>query len=227
MPIENAELLKKEMAEKGVVFGHKTSKINPAMKKYISGAKNNIALINTDSAIDSLFKAADFLKEKIKSGGKILFVGCLPAAKGSIEEIAVKLDCPFVVNRWIGGLLTNFKIIRKRIEIFLDLKNKKESGELEKYTKKERIKISKEIDRMQITFKGVEKMDKLPIAVFIVNINEHAAAVREARRLNIPIVAIVSTSANPRLIDYPIFANDNAKFSIVYILGKIMEEIQK
>ncbi len=223
----NNEILKKEMAEKGVIFGRKISKTHPEFKKHISGSRNNVALINFDSTIASLKCASDFLKEKIKSGGKVLFVGCLPAAKESVEETAIKFDCPYVVNRWIGGLLTNFKIIRKRIDYFLDLKKKRDSGKLEKYTKKEKIKLNKEIERMSSMFKGAEKMEKIPDVIFAVNIKEHSTAVKEARRLNMPIVAIVNTNVNPRLVDYPIFANDNAKASIAYILGKISEEITK
>ncbi len=223
----NNEILKKEMAEKGVIFGRRMSKTHPEMKKHISGSRNNIVLINLDSAIASLGRASDFLREKIKSGGKVLFIGCLPAAKESVEEVAIKFECPYVVNRWLGGLLTNFKVLRKRIDYFLDLKKKRDSGELEKYTKKERIKLNKEIERMGLMFKGMEKMEKIPDVIFAVNIREHSTAIREARRLGISIAAVVNTDADPRLVDYPIFANDNAKSSIAYILGKITEEINR
>lgn len=216
-----------EMMQAGIHYGHKKSKTNPKMKPYIFGVRSDIELIDLNATLSALEKAVNFLKEVKAKGGLVLLVATQPAAREIILHLAEKFNYPYVVNRWLGGTMTNFKVIRKRTEYFQQLKKDKESGNLDKYTKKERLKISENIDKMKILFSGLETLTRLPDAVVVVDINLHDTAVREARRSKIPVVALVHTDADPTLIDYPIPANDNAKSSIDWILKRIESEIEK
>lgn len=216
-----------EMMQAGIHYGHKKSKTNPKMKPYIFGVRSDIELIDLNATLEALDKAINFLKEVKAKGGLVLLVATQPAARETILRLAEKFNYPYVINRWLGGTLTNFKVIRKRTEYFQQLKKDKEAGTLDKYTKKERLKISENIDKMKILFSGLEALTRVPDVVITVDINLHDTAVREARRLKIPVVALVHTDADPTLIDYPIPANDNAKSSIDWILKKIESEIEK
>ncbi|MEK7146952.1 MAG: 30S ribosomal protein S2 [Patescibacteria group bacterium] len=216
-----------EMMQAGVHYGHKKSKTNPKMKPYIFGVRSDIELIDLNATLEALDKAVNFLKEIKAKGGMILLVAVQPAARETILRLAEKFNYPYVINRWLGGTLTNFKVIRKRTEYFQQLKKDKEAGTLDKYTKKERLKISENIDKMKILFSGLEALTRLPDAVVVVDINLHDTAVREVRRLKIPVVALVHTDADPTQINYPIPANDNAKSSIDWILKRIESEIEK
>lgn len=215
-----------EMMQAGIHFGHKKSKTNPKMKPFIFGVRSDIELIDLNATLSALDKAVNFLKEIKAKGGLVLLVATQPAAREIILHLAEKFNYPYVVNRWLGGTLTNFKVIRKRTEYFQQLKKDKEAGTLDKYTKKERLKISENIDKMSIVFSGLEALTRVPDTVITVDINLHDTAVREARRLKIPVVALVHTDADPTLIDYPIPANDNAKSSIDWILKRIESEIE-
>lgn len=215
-----------EMAKVGVIYGHKKSKTHPRMRPYIAGQRSEIELIDPEATLFGLEKAVEFLKEKMKPGGLLLLVGSNPAAQSAILAFAKELDMPYVVNRWLGGTLTNLSVISKRMQYFQDLRAKAEKGELTKYTKKERAKFNEEVGKMTISFEGLLKMTRIPDALFIVDVEAHSTAVREARRLKIPIVAIIDTDDDPDLVDYPIFANDHAKSSIEWVVNKIREGIK-
>lgn len=215
-----------EMAKAGVFYGHKKTKTHPRMKPYIGGQRNEIEILDPEIVLKSLEKAGQFLKEKLSPGGLILFVGTKPAAKESIKTLAEEFKMPFVIFRWLGGTLTNFKVISQRSNYYQDLKSKKEKGELSKYTKKEQLDFSKEIDKMSRSFEGLANLNRLPDAVFIVDPEESKTAVAEVRKLNIPMVVIMDTNDDPALMEYPIFANDHTKASIEWIFAKIKEAIK-
>jgi len=221
-----SEDLAKEMLKAGVHFGHKESNWNPKMKPYIFGARNNIHIIDLGKTIEELNKALDFIKDIKKKNGKILLVGIRPQCRSLVEEMAKKTKMPYVVFRWIGGLLTNFNTIRKRVEHLLDLEKKKASGELGKYTKREQQKIDEEIKKLEKKFGGIKDLEGLPQAVLVVGIKGQMTAVREARRKKIPVIALVDTDSDPSLIDYPIPSNDEAISAIKFMLNKIEEALK-
>lgn len=219
------ENLLTEMMQAGIHYGRKKSKTNPKMKPYIFMTRNDIELIDLNFTLTALDKAIEFLKSVKKNGGIILAVATQAAAQNSIKNFIEKFNCPYVIHRWLGGTLTNFKVIRGRLEYFQHLKEDKETGQLDKYTKKERLKISQNLDKMNLVFGGLTNLTSLPSALVTININLHSTAVREAKRLKIPVVAVINTDANPLEIDYPIPANDNAKSSIDWIFNKIIDEL--
>lgn len=224
---ENRELSIQEMLRAGVHFGHKSSRWNPKMKPYIFGVRNNIHIINLEKILPLLQKALDFLRGVAENGGKILFVGTKPQARQLIEKIAGEIDMPYVSNRWLGGTFTNFGEIKRRIKYLNNQENLEASGEFKKYTKYEQSQIRKEIVRMNEKMGGIKKMDKLPQAVFIIDIKENALAVKEARAVGIPTVALIDTNTDPTLVDYPIPANDDALSSLEYILGIVAKNIME
>lgn len=222
----NDELIK-EMANLGVIFGHKKSKTHPRMRPYIGASRSEVEILDPQATLNGLAKAIAFLKEKTKDGGLIILAGALPAARTAIKEFAEKFNFPYVTTRWLGGTLTNFKVIGQRLAYYQDLKAKKESGELGKYTKKEQLKFNEQIKKLAEVFEGLVNLKRLPDAVFVVDIKEHDTAVREARRLKIPIVAILDNDDDPELVDYPIFASDHAKSGIEWVMAKIKEGLEK
>jgi small subunit ribosomal protein S2 len=215
-----------EMAKAGLFYGHKKTVTHPRMKPFLGGRRNEIEIIDPEETVKSLAKAITFLKETIAQGGIVLWVGTKPAAKAAIKRVADEFKSPYVIFRWLGGILTNFKVLNGRLNYFLDLKAKQAKGELAKYTKKEQLEFSKEIQKMTRIFESLAPLTRLPAAIFIVDAEEHATAIREARRLKIPIVAIIDSNDDPALVDYPIFANDHAKASIEWVIGKIEEGIK-
>lgn len=215
-----------EMANQGVLTGHKKSKTHPKMKQYIGATRNEIEILKPEVAIGTLEKAIEILKEIINKKGLIIFVGTEPAAHESILKLAGVLGQPHVITRWLGGTLTNFPIIKERLNYYQNLKLRKERGELAKYTKKEQSLFGKELNKLSIKFEGLVKLERLPDAIFIINGKSHETAVREAKRTNIPIIAMIDTNDNPEGINFPIIANDHAKASIVWIVDRILEKIE-
>ncbi|OGG40115.1 30S ribosomal protein S2 [Candidatus Jorgensenbacteria bacterium RIFCSPLOWO2_01_FULL_45_25b] len=220
------EKMVSEMAQVGVIFGHKKSKTHPKMRPYIGANRNEIELLKPEAVFDKLQKAGAFLREKINNGGLVLMVGTLPTSQESVKNFAEAFKFPHVITRYLGGTLTNFKIMQKRLKYYQDLKNKKEKGELGKYTKKEQLQFAKELKKMESKFEGLTNLTRIPDALFIVDIASHDIALREAKRLKIPIVAIVDTNDNPHTVEYPIIGNDHAKASIDWIIGKMIELIK-
>jgi small subunit ribosomal protein S2 len=221
------EELAKEMFKAGVHWGHKRTNWHPKMEQYIFGVKNNIQIIDLEQTIKGLQIALEFIGEIIKNGGKILFVGIRPQCHLLIKETAEKCNMPYVALRWIGGLLTNFKTIRKRIDYFIDLEKKREAGELKKYTKKEQKHFDKEIEKLKKNFGGIKGLDKLPDAIFVLGVKDHMTAIREAKKKKIPVISLVDTDSNPTLVDYVIPSNDEAVSALQYMLKKIEEVIVK
>ena len=216
-----------EMFSAGLHFGHYLSNIHPKMMPYLKGVKNNIRIINLDITKQKFAEALKFIEDLISQGKTLLFVGTKIQTKKLIEETAKECNLPFVSYRWLGGTFTNFPVIKKRIDYYKDLEKKKESGELEKYTKKEKAKINKELERLMKKFDGIKDLQKLPEAVFITDLKKDYLAAKEARKMKIKIIAITDSNVDPTLADYPIPANDDAISSVNYILGKVKEVILK
>ena len=217
----------KEMTQAGLYFGHKTSKINPKMKPYIKEIRNAIHIIDLEKTVEKLEDALKYLKELISKNGTIMIVGTKIQVKKLVEDIAKECNLSYVSQRWIGGTFTNFDNIKKRIERLKDLEEKKKNGELDKYTKKERSKIDKEISDLKIKFGGLRDLKELPTAIFVCDMKNDELAVKEARDKGIKIIAIADTNVDPNLVDYPIPANDDAISSVKYIIEKVKEVILK
>ncbi len=213
----------KVMFDNAVHIGHRTQKWNPLMKKFIHGEKDGLHIINLELTTEFLEKALKFLGQSIAEGKVILFVSTKPQSVVLVEETATQCKMPYVSSKWIPGLLTNFPTIKTRIKYLKDLKSQEASGELEKYTKKEAAKMRKEIIKLQNALGGVENLKKNPDVVFVLDTVRDNIAVLEAKKVGIPIIALVDTNANPSDIDYPIPANDDASKSLVYLLGKVAE----
>lgn len=216
-----------EMSKVGLFMGHKKSKTHPRMRPYIFTTRNGTEIIDLAQTLQALEAALDFVKSKLANNGIILLVGTTPAAKATVEEYAKKLNFPYVTERWLGGTLTNFKTLAKRISYFKKLKADRGSGKFDKYTKKERLDIDREIAKLTLKFSGVENMENLPDIMFVVDITSNLIAVREAKRVRVPIVAVVNTDANPDMIEYLIPANDRSKAGIEWILAKLEAAVQE
>lgn len=210
-----------EMATAGVNFGHTVSKLHPKMKSFVTGIKNNVHMIDLEKTVKELEKALHFISRTIKEGKTIAFVGTKIQVKNIVKTSAENCNMPYVTERWLGGTFTNFETILKRVQYFKELENKKTTGELEKYTKKERLMFDKELASLKIKFEGIKNMVKLPEVVLIFDIKKDLACAKEARKKGIKIVGIVDTNTDPSLVDYPIPANDDAISSIKYIIDKI------
>lgn len=224
-PILDQEI--EAMLKAGVHLGHAKTKNHPAMQPYIFGVRNTISVLDLTKTKEKLAVALGFLKKVASAKGLILLVGTRPAAKKIIKEIAEKTQMSYFIERWIGGALTNFKVISQRVEYMEQLEKEKVSGEFEKYTKKERMKKEEEIVRLKKLFDGLRTLKRLPDAVFIVDITEDTTAVREARRMKIPIVALCDTNSPCDQVDYPIPSNDDALPAVRYMVGRIGETIEE
>ncbi len=220
-------MLLEEMVKAGLLYGRKKSKTHPHMKPFIFATRNGIEILDLPKTSEQLEKAGEFLKQVAKKEGLILVVGTKPAAQDLVEELAKKFSFPYVTKRWLGGTLTNFKTLSKRIQFYMNLKTDMATGKLEKYTKKERTEFAKLAGKMDQFFSGLERLSRVPDALLVVNANDHMTAVREARRLKIPIVSILSTDTDPEIADHPIPANDNSRTSIAWILNKLTVKIEE
>jgi len=216
-----------EMAQAGLHFGHKTSKIHPKMKPYLFGARNGVHLIDLEKSAEKLKEALKFIQWWISEGKELVFIGTKIQLKGAVKETAEECGLPHVAERWLGGTFTNFEAIKKRVDYFKDLENKKKQGELEKYTKKERAQIDKEIASLQLKFGGIRDLAQLPDAVFVADMRKDHLAIREAKAKGIKVVAICDTNTDPSVADYFIPGNDDAISSVKYILDKIKEVVLK
>jgi len=217
-----------EMIKAALMYGHKKTRTNPKFKPFIFVNRNNVEIIDLNLTLDKLEQAIEFLKNKTKEKATILVVATQPAAREAIEKLTKEFNFSYINSRWIGGLLTNFNILSKRIEYFKKVQADFEKGEFEKYTKKERQKINKNILKMKKLFGGLENLSKKPDVVFIIDpsIKGHRTAVREANRIGVPIVAILDSDDDPNLVAYPIPANDHAKISIDWLINKIIEKLK-
>lgn len=213
------------MLRAGLSFGHRTSRTHPKMRDYICGTKNDIHIIDIEKSAKKFEEALDFIKKLISENKTFLFVGTKIQIRNLVKDIAVEVGLPYINDRWLGGTFTNFNTIKKRVDYFKELKRKKETGELEKYTKKERAKIDKELKKLEIKFGGIKELEKLPDAIFVLDMKKDLLAVKEAIKKRIPVIGIADTNIDPSLADYPIPANDDAVPSLKYILEKIKEVI--
>jgi small subunit ribosomal protein S2 len=212
------EGLVKKMIEAGVYFGHSKSRKNPRMNPYIYTLKENIHIIDLAFSIKKMNQALNFIKEIIKKGGLVLFVGIHPQAKKITKEAAEECNMPYVTERWLGGTLTNFKTIFKRIEHLRDLEKKKATGEFKKYTKKERMLFDQEIEKLNKNLGGIKNLNKLPDAILVLSIKKSLVVIREARRMKVPLIGLADTDSDPTLVDYPIPSNDDAISALEFML---------
>jgi len=215
--------LMKNLLEAGVHFGHETKRWNPKMKKYIFGQKNGIYIIDLEKTEKAIVKACDFLKSVSSSGGYILFVGTKKQAQDTIKQEASRCGMPYVNQRWLGGMLTNFQTIKKSIKRLEELERIKEDGTLAKLSKKEASQLNKEMFKLNKNLEGVRDMDKLPKVMFVVDSKKEDIAVKEAKILGIPVVALVDTNSDPDLITYVMPGNDDAIRSIKLVTSIIAD----
>jgi small subunit ribosomal protein S2 len=216
-----------QLIEAGVHFGHKTSRWNPKMEPYIFGARNAVHIIDLEKTLAKLREAAEFAADIASKGGQIILVGTKPPVKHTIKEGAEASGMPYVNLRWLGGTLTNFKTIGKRLEYFRDLEKKIAEGELKKYTKKEQLGFSRKLEEMEKIFGGIKNLTKLPEAIFVADLKENIQAVREARKSKIKIIAITDTNTNPKLADLPIPSSDDAASAVKIIVDTIVAAIKE
>jgi len=208
------EISMKLLLEAGVHFGHQTRKWNPKMKPYIFGARNGIYIIDLQNTAELLKKAYSFIVRTVSEGGAVLFVGTKKQAQDSIVEEAERCGMFHVCNRWLGGTLTNFQTIRKSIDRLKELEEMKRDGSFGRYTKKEAMRMEKELAKLERSLGGIKDMDGLPSALFIVDTMKERIAVNEGKKLGIPIIAVVDSNGDPDDIDYVIPGNDDAIRSI-------------
>lgn len=214
-----------QLIEAGAHFGHLTRRWNPKMKPFIFMEKNGIHIIDLKKTQKYLFESAENLTKLVAEGKKILFVGTKKQAKGVIESESRRADVNWVSERWLGGMLTNFSTIRKSIKRLNNIEKQETDGTFDKITKKERLFLSREKDKLKKVLEGVETMSRLPGALFIVDIKKESIAVKEAKRLNIPVFAIVDTNCDPDEVDYLIPANDDAVKTIELITKTMADAV--
>lgn len=215
----------KELLEAGVHFGQQTSRWHPKMEPYIFGATKGVHIINLEQTREYLAKAAEYALNLSRRGGILLFVGTKNQARIPIEAAAKKCGMPYVTGRWMGGLFTNFNTVLTLLRKLERLEDDQKKGKLEKYTKKERLHVQREIDRLHESIGGIKEIRRLPEAVYIVDVNVDKIAVTETTRKEIPIVAMVDSNSNPAEIDYPIPANDDAVKSIELISNVLADAV--
>jgi small subunit ribosomal protein S2 len=211
----------KELLDAGVHFGHQTKRWNPKMKPFIFDARNGIHIIDLSKTLNQLEAACDFLGGAVRRGGKVLFVGTKKQAQQAVKETAKECGQYFVTERWLGGTLTNFATIKRSVARLKQIEKMEVDGTLSAYVKQEQSVIRREASRLVKFFDGIRAMDKLPGAMFVVDIKREHNAVAEARRLKIPVVAIVDTNCDPDLVDFPIAGNDDAIRSVRMILATV------
>ena len=215
----------KELLESGVHFGHQTKRWNPKMKPFIFDARNGIHIIDLSKTLTGLEAACDFLTATVAKGNRVLFVGTKKQAQQAVAETAKECGQFYVTERWLGGTLTNFNTVKKSIARLKQIEKMETDGTINNYVKQEQSVIRREAARLTKFFDGIRSMDKIPGAMFVVDIKREHNAVAEARRLRIPVVAIVDTNCDPDLVDYPVAGNDDAIRSVRMILATIGQVI--
>lgn len=208
--LEEDGISMKQLLEAGVHFGHQTRRWNPKMAKYIFNERNGIYILDLKKTVRMIHEACEFVRELSARGGKILFVGTKRQAQESVAEIASNISCFHVTHRWLGGMLTNYKTIRGRVNKLIELDRMREDGTLSHRTKKEQLNLMKIRERLHKYLSGIREMDRLPDALFVTDTRKERIAVEEANKLNIPVIAIVDTNCDPDPINYVIPANDDA-----------------
>ncbi|MBI5077560.1 30S ribosomal protein S2 [Candidatus Falkowbacteria bacterium] len=223
-----ANVTLQDLAKAGAHFGHQSSRWHPKMKQFIFAEKNGIHVINLEKTLEYLNAALEFVKKTVSEGGTVLFLGTKKQAQDIVKDAALACGMPYVIFRWLGGTLTNAHSILGLAKKLRKLKEAKASGELEaKYTKKERLNIDREIARLEIIVGGIERLEKIPNAIFIVDIKKEKTAISEANRKSVPVVAICDTNVNPDLVTYPIPGNDDAVSSIRLFVNLMAEAVKE
>ncbi len=222
--ITDPELL--QMMEAGVFYGRTRNKTNPQMKKFVLANRNGVEIINVEKSKEQMEAAARFLKSAAARNASMIFLGTQPSAHDMLKQISDEFSLPFVIRRWLGGTLTNYRVIAKRVEYFKKLKEDLAKGAYKGYTKKEQLDLEKEAEKLTETLAGLEYMSSRPEVLVVVDPVMHRTAVLEANRLHIPVVALMSTDAEPSLVQYPVVGNTKAKTSIDWFTAKIAEAIR-
>ncbi len=222
-----AQVTQQEMLDAGVHYGHLKRKWHPKVAPYIFMEKNDIHLIDLNHTQAKLEEASNAIRSIIRSGRKVLFVATKKQAKEIIEAEAQRLNMPYVTERWLGGMLTNFATVRKSIKKMSNIDKMEQNGTMATLSKKERLMISREREKLQRVLGGIEELNRLPAALFIVDIKNEHIAVKEAQKLNIPTFAMVDTNSDPTQVDFPIPANDDATKSIALITRAIMDAVSQ
>ena len=217
----------KDLLEAGVHFGHQTQRWNPKMDKYIYGDKSGIHILDLRITYESLEKAQDFVQKLVANSGKVLFVGTKPQAQKVIEEQALRAQMPYVNHRWLGGMLTNFKTIIKRVVYLNELNALESSGEINAYPKPERLRIRREIEKLTKSIGGIVNLNKLPEAIFIVDLLNETTALTEASKLDIPIIGLADSNVDPENVNFVIPGNDDAIRSIEVVATVIADACLK
>ncbi|ONI70389.1 30S ribosomal protein S2 [Actinosynnema sp. ALI-1.44] len=213
----------RQLLDSGVHFGHQTRRWNPKMKRFIFTERNGIYIIDLQQTLTYIDRAYEFVKETVAHGGSILFVGTKKQAQEAIAEQALRVGMPFVNQRWLGGMLTNFSTVHKRLQRLKELESMEQTGGFQGLTKKEILMLTREKDKLERTLGGIRDMSKVPSAVWIVDTKKEHIAVGEARKLNIPVVAILDTNCDPDEVDYPIPGNDDAIRSAALLTRVVAE----
>jgi len=217
----------KSLLEAGVHFGHQTKRWNPKMTKYVFGKRNGIYIVDLQKTVQCFNQAYEFVRDMAKEGRKFLFVGTKKQAQDAVKEAAEKCGSYYVNNRWLGGTLTNFPTIKGRVQRMKELEEMFNSGYVNRFKKKEVSTLKKEYDKLMKNLAGIRDMDEIPDIMFIIDIKREMNAVNEAKKLNIPIVAIVDTNSDPELVDFPIPGNDDAIRACQLIAERIADAINE
>jgi len=217
--------LVRQLLEAGVHFGHQTKRWNPKMKRFIFGSRSGIYIIDLEKTEHHLKAACEFLESVAAKGQQVLFVGTKKQARPILEAEAQRAEMPYVVNRWLGGTMTNFQTIKSNIDRLRELRQQKTDGLFERISKKDAKRLSHQLERLGENFSGLAEMTRLPGCLFVVDTKREEIAVREANRLNIPIVAVCDTNADPDLIAYPVPGNDDAIRSITLMVSLAAESV--
>ncbi len=206
-------------------FGRKKTVFNPQMEPYVYTVRDGICIIDLLKTQTQLTATTAFLKKIVADGGIILFVGLTKQSAGGIKELAQALGMPYVIDRWLGGSLTNFKIINKRVKDLEEMEKLEKSGGHDKYTKKERLMLTREMTKMSTHFEGLKKLTRMPDVVFVSSLKESALPVHEAKKMGVKVVAITNTDSNPNSVDYIVPANDRSKKSVDLILDALKRDL--
>ena len=217
----------RQLLEAGVHFGHHTRRWNPKMAPYIFGKRNNIHIINLEKTVPMLYEALDAIQSISKNGGKFLFVGTKRSASDLIAQAATNCGQYYVNHRWLGGMLTNWETVSNSIKKLKNLEERIETGEINSLTKKERLQIERQKEKLDLNLGGIKNMNGTPDAMFIVDTNKESIAILEANNLNIPVIAICDTNSNPSGVDYPIPGNDDALRAISLYCDLVAASILK
>lgn len=225
--LQQAQISYEDMLKAGMHFGRKKTVFHPAMEPYVFTIRDGICIIDLLKTQAQLLNTTEYLKNILGRDGVILFVGLTKQSAESIKNLAQALNMPYVIDRWLGGTLSNFKVISGRVKTLEEMERKLQTEELDKYTKKERLMFNRELEKMKIKFEGLKKLTRLPDAIFVSSLKESALPVREAKRMGVNVVAIANTDADPNQVNYIVPANDRSKKSVDLILDYLKTELVK